>query len=548
VERESLEVDVLIVGGGPAGLAAAIRLGQWMRAHRRSWEVMLIEKAREVGAHGLSGAVVDPKSLRALMPDHRERGCPVEAEVVEDHFWILTEADALEAPVLPPPLRNHGYYILSVARLARWMAAQAEELGVQVFAGFPGASLIVEDGRVAGVRTADKGLDKHGKPKANYEPGVDIRAKVVVLAEGPRGTLTREAIGRFGLDEGRNPQTYATGCKEVWEFPDGHVRQGMVIHTMGWPLRRDTFGGGFIYGMSPNRLCIGLVIGLDYADPFTDTHHELQRLKTHPRVGALLEGGKMVEYGAKTIPEGGWFAVPRLTAPGLMICGDSGSLLDPMRLKGVHMAIQSGIFAAETAAEALQAGRFGGEDLAPYERKVRESWIGEELRRSRYFKHGFKHGTWFGLAHAGFLQVTGGWSPLRRQQIPGHMRMRTKAQVHGDPEARPQRIPFDDRLTFSKLTSVYHSGTIHEEDSPCHLIVADPNLCAERCTLEFGNPCQYFCPANVYEWVEDGGGPGRLQINFTNCVHCKTCDIMDPYQNIRWVVPEGGGGPGYQHL
>jgi electron-transferring-flavoprotein dehydrogenase len=539
-DRETLEVDLLIVGGGPAGLAAAIRARQLAP----TLNVCLIEKAKQVGAHGISGAVMDPKALAELLPDFRARGCPIESDVTEDFVWFLTEADCLSLPVIPPPLRQHGNVVLSLARLTVWMGEQAEAAGVEIFAGFPGADLLLDGARVVGVRTADKGVDREGRPKPNFEPGVDVRAKVTILAEGPRGHLARILTRRFDLEARANPQTYATGVKEVWDFPEGHVHAGRVIHTMGFPLKPDTFGGGFIYGMTSSRLAVGFVVGLDYPDPFLDPHHELQRFKTHPAVASILSGGAMVEYGAKTIPEGGYFAIPKLAAPGAMLVGDSASLLDPMRLKGVHTAIKSGMLAAETAVEAIRAGDVGDSALARYEQRLRASWIERELYASRFFKHGFKYGMIAGLVNAGIGQLTGGWSPLGRRMEPGHRLMKRVADYHGAPDARPERIAFDDRLTFRKTTDVFHSGTIHEENAPCHLKVADPGICVDRCTREYGNPCQHFCPAAVYEWL----APGRLQINFANCVHCKTCDIMDPYGIIQWVPPEGGGGPAWKRL
>jgi electron-transferring-flavoprotein dehydrogenase len=421
---------------------------------------------------------------------------------------------------------------------------------VDLFPGFPAVDALVEDGRVVGVRTGDKGIDRHGQKKPNHEPGVDVRAKVTVVGEGPRGSLTRLLVDRFRLQEGRPPQVYATGVKEIWELPPGQTHRGRVVHTMGWPLRADAFGGGFIYAMSKDRIDIGFVVGLDYRDPFLDPHHEFQRFKTHPRIRAILEGGRMVEYGAKAIPEGGWAAVPRLFMPGALLAGDGAGLLDGQRLKGVHLALKSGMLAAETAFEALARGDFSGEALSGYARRVEGSFIRKELWKSRNFKKGFKLGFTAGLLGAAAGEFTNGWSPFAGLSVgEGHRRMRTVAAYHGSPDARPSRIRFDDALTFSKTTNLYHSGTAHDEDQPCHLHVLEPDVCVNRCVKEYGNPCQHFCPAAVYEWVrKDEKDAGRLQINFSNCVHCKTCDIMDPYGIIRWVPPEGGGGPGYQNL
>jgi len=548
-ERETMDVDVLFVGAGPAGLAGAIRLGQLAKQAGRTLSIMLIEKAREIGAHALSGAVMNPVSLRELLPDYEAQGCPIEAKVSDDLIYFMTEHDALILPVNPPALDHHGDFIMTLGTFTRWLAGVAEKSGVDVFAGFPAAQVLVENNHVVGVRTGDKGIDKHGQPKANHEPGIDIRAKVTVFGEGPRGTCTRQLINHFRLDQGRRPQVYATGVKEIWELPEGHVHPGRVIHTMGWPLKTDAFGGGFIYSMSKNRLNVGFVVGLDYKDPFLDPHHELQRFKTHPKIRAMLEGGKLVEYGAKAIPEGGWDAVPKLCAPGAMIAGDSAGLLDAMRLKGVHLAMKSGMLAAETAWDALEADDFTEKTLSKYAARVEASFIKRELYKSRHFKNGFKINFHAGMAGAGFLQFFG-FSPFADVPVPeGHKAMKTVKEYYGRADAKPERIKFDDKLTFSKLTSVYNAGTIHEEDQPCHLKVLDPDLCVNRCVKEFGNPCQHFCPAAVYEWQKkDDADVGHLMINFSNCVHCKTCDIMDPYGIIRWTPPEGGGGPAWQNL
>ncbi|MBI3855495.1 MAG: electron transfer flavoprotein-ubiquinone oxidoreductase, partial [Planctomycetes bacterium] len=414
---------------------------------------------------------------------------------------------------------------------------------VNVFPGFPAVDALIENGRVAGVRTGDKGVDKQGQRKANYEAGVDIKAKVTIVGEGPRGSLTRILSDRFKLAEGRAPQVYATGVKEIWEMPQGSTPKGRVIHTMNWPLPHETFGGGFIYTMSKDRIDLGFVTGLDYRDPFTDPHHNLQKFKTHPKIRTLLDGGKMIEYGAKTIPEGGWAAVPKLQMDGAMLAGDSASLLDAQRLKGVHLALKSGMLAAETAFEAIEKGDSTEKTLSAYTERVDASYIKAELWKARNFKKGFKFGLMGGALGAAAGEFTGGWSPFEFVRIPaGHTRMKSLEKVHGSAAAKPDKIKFDDKLTFSKLSDIYASGTIHDEDQACHLHVLDPKICVDRCTKEFGNPCQHFCPAAVYEWV------GKLQINFSNCVHCKTCDIMDPYDIIRWVPHEGGGGPAYQNL
>jgi electron-transferring-flavoprotein dehydrogenase len=545
-DRETLELDVLFVGAGPAGLGGAIRLARLAKDAGTALNIAVVEKAREIGAHTCSGAVMDPKAIRELFPDFDAQGFPIEAPVGEDLVWFMTREEAVGLPYLPPSLRQHGNVIVSLGQVVRWLGKEAEALGVNVFPGFPAVDALVEDGRVVGVRTGDKGIDKHGERKPNFAPGIDIRAKVTIVGEGPRGSLTRILVDRFRLADGRAPQVYATGVKEIWELPEGSTHRGRVIHTMGWPLPSDTFGGGFIYSMSRDRLDLGFVVGLDYRNPFTDPHHELQRWKTHPRIRAMLEHGKMVEYGAKTIPEGGWEAVPKLQMPGAMLVGDSAGLLDAQRLKGVHLALKSGMLAAETAFEAVGKGGVSEKALSAYTDRVESSYIRSELWKARNFKKGFKLGFYAGVAGAAAGEFTNGWSPFDGvvKAAEGHTRMR---QLR--PGEVPDRIAFDEKLTFAKTTDIYHSGTIHDEDQPCHLHVLEPDVCASRCTREYGNPCQHFCPAAVYEWLKkDPADAGKLQINFSNCVHCKTCDIMDPYGIIRWVPPEGGGGPAYQNL
>lgn len=545
-ERDRLEVDVLFVGAGPASLAGALRLAQLSKSAGKALEILVIEKGGEIGSHGISGAVMDPRALDELLPNWRENA-PVESPVTSDEMWFLTAGGRIKAPLTPPPLRNHGKYVASLQKIVKWLGEKAEAAGAQVFAAFPGQQILWDGDRVIGVRTGDKGLDHEGKPKSNYEPGADILAKVVVLGEGPRGTLAKQAIARLKLDEGREPQVYAAGIKELWQLPDDRFKAGAVIHTLGYPLPSETFGGGFIYGMSGDVLDLGHVTGLDYKDPTTDPHNELQRMKQHPVIAKMLEGGKMIRYGAKAIPEGGLFAMPRLYADGLLLIGDSGGFLNGMRLKGIHLAMKSGAMAAETIWDALGAGDFAASTLAAFQRRFEDSWAYAELRTSRNFHQGFKHGLWPGMLNAGLSTISGGRGfgvVEELPAVPGHEVM-VKAGYR--PPETP-RAATDNVLTFDKLTDVYNSGTMHEEDQPCHLIVADTNICRDRCTVEYGNPCQYYCPAAVYEPLFEKKGDvveGRLQINFTNCVHCKTCDIIDPYQIITWVPPQGGEGPVY---
>ncbi len=545
-ERDSLEVDVLFVGAGPASLAGAIRLMQLAKQHGKELEVLVIEKAAEVGNHGLSGAVVDPKALDELLPDWQDEA-PLEAPVSGDQLWLLTANGRIKAPMVPPMMNNHGKYVASLQKLTKWMAQKAEDAGAQVFGEFPGQELLWDGERVTGVRTGDKGLDKHGNPKPNYEPGADIFAKIVVLGEGPRGTLAKQAIPKLNLDRDREPQVYAAGVKELWQCPPGSVQPGSVVHTMGFPLPNDTFGGGFIYGMAGDVLDIGFVVGLDYKDPTTNPHNLFQLFKNHPSVRTMLEGAKLLRYGAKAIPEGGLYAMPRLYADGLLIAGDSAGFLNGMRLKGVHLAMKSGMLAAQTAFEAIQAGRFDSEQLAGYDRAFQASWAYAELHSARNFHQGFKHGLIHGMLNTGLGMFTGGRGFGLHTRLPGeHGFERMEKRGYKPQPAR--RAAIDNIVTFDKLTDVYNSGTMHEEDQPCHLHVADTDICRDKCTVEYGNPCQYFCPAQVYEPVfekTDGSVQGNLTINFTNCVHCKTCDIADPYQIITWVPPQGGEGPVY---
>ncbi len=558
-EREVLETDVLIVGAGPAGLAAAIRFKDRLDAHNQTAatkldaSVMVIEKGAEVGAHNLSGAVLDPVSLQELIPDFAAKGAPVTTKVSEDHVYLLTRKGKLRLPLVPPPLRNHGNYVISLNQLVKWLGQQAEARGIDVLAGFPGAELLYEGARVVGVRTGDKGIDKHGNRRSNFEPGVDVRAKLTLLAEGAHGSLTKQLVRRLELDQGKFPQVYTIGLKELWEVPKGRLRSGAVIHTMGFPLDNETFGGGFVYGFGDELISIGLVVGLDYRDPFLDPHGLFQTMKEHPLIRPLLEGGKMLRYGARSISEGGFYALPRCYADGVLLIGESAGFLNAMRLKGIHLAIKTGMLAAETALEALIAQDTSAARLGAFEEKVNGSYVKTELWRVRNFHQGFKHGLWAGLLHSGLQLFTGGRGlvdPLTPSKGYAEIHPLVEHYGVGATRASFQRKKMDGQLTFDRQTDVYSSGTKHEEDQPAHLQVADLDLCETKCREEYGNPCEKFCPAAVYEMVPKTGDPKalRLQINFSNCVHCKTCDIMDPYQVITWVTPEGGGGPRYDDL
>ncbi|MBI2266056.1 MAG: electron transfer flavoprotein-ubiquinone oxidoreductase [Armatimonadetes bacterium] len=510
-------------------------------------EIAVIEKGSELGSHSLSGAVMDPIALSELIPDFQKKGAPLEASVSGDEILYLTETGKFALPFTPPPMRNHGNWLVSLNKLVKWLGGMVEERGINLFCGFSGREVIYEGERVAGVITGDKGIDKNGQPKGNHEPGIEIRAKVTVFGEGPYGSLAQDLIKKLKLCEGKNPQSYATGVKEIWEIPPGRIKKGHVIHTMGYPLGNDTFGGGFIYAFSETLLSLGLVVALDYKDPYGDPHGEFQRFKQHPVVASLLKEGKMVRYGAKTIPEGGYFAIPRLFFDGGLLVGDSAGFVNVPRLKGIHYAIKSGILAAETVLDSLVKGDSSAASLSPYAGKVEESFIGKDLHKMRFFKNSFSSGFLSGFFKVGLQYAMGGWWPggMPRAEAD-HQAMRSLAAYYRNGARKPQEKKYDGTLTFNKVSDVYLSGTKHEENQPCHLVVLDRDLCVNRCTREYGNPCRHFCPAQVYEWMkEEEKGAGKLVIQPSNCVHCKTCEIKDPYGNILWVTPEGGGGPEY---
>jgi electron-transferring-flavoprotein dehydrogenase len=553
VERETLEADVLIVGAGPAGLACALHLSRLIEQHNAagrtpqlsSDNVYVLEKARELGAHQLSGAIMDPCALRELVPDF-EKSAPLDTPVTGDAVYFFTESREWKLPITPPPFKNHGNYVVSLSKLVKWLGGLVEKAGVNVFTQFAGAALIYEGNRVAGVITGDKGVDKNGKPKDNFTPGYELRSKITVLAEGPRGSLTKEAVNHLHLD-GLNPQSYGIGIKELWDVQPGKIATGFVAHTAGWPLDSDKYGGGWIYGMRDNRVSLGMVIALEYKDSLFDPHEAFQKFKTHPYIRRILEGGKLVRYGAKTVPYGGWYSMPRNYFDGGLIIGDSASLLNSQRLKGIHTAIKSGMLAAETIYEALAAGDTSSKTLSAFQKKIEASWIKPELWAVRNFHQGFHKGLWRGTLNAGLQFITGGRGlvdPMRARAGYEDFRKLERPLELVD---QSTRFKGDGTLTFDRLTDVYHSGTRHEEDQPCHLVVADLNICADRCVREYGNPCQYYCPASVYEMVLEKGNP-RLKINASNCVHCKTCDIADPYQIVNWIPPEGGGGPNYEGM
>ena len=548
----------MIVGGGPAGMSAALRLAQLQKEKGgEPLAIAVLEKARETGAHMLSGAVLDPSALRDLVPDFQAKGAPLAADVQRDDIYYLTRTAKIRLPITPPFFQNHGNYIISLNRFVKWLGGLVEAEGIDVFTGFPATEVLFDaatsPARVIGVRTGDRGIDKHGQRKAAFEPGVDIHAKVTIFTDGVRGNLTKSLVRQLGLDAGKSPQVYAIGIKEVWELPPGRATPGRVVHTMGFPLRNEEFGGGFVYSMPDNLLSLGLVTGLDYKDPMFDPHIAFQHFKRHPLIAGMLQGATLVRYGAKALPEGGWYTVPKLYAGGALIAGDAAGFMNSARLKGIHLAMRSGMLAAETAFEAIGSGDTSETALRTYESRVNASAIRKELYPVRNVHQAFGYGSFAGAMFAGLSLFTGGW--WFRDPLPSHggwTRIEKIADYYKDARPDPgtpmNPVKIDRQLTFDRLTGVHYSGTRHPEDQPSHLIVHDATICATRCREEYGNPCIRFCPAHVYEMVDDGAGKKKLQINASNCVHCKTCDIMDPYQIIDWVPPEGGGGPQYEGM
>jgi electron-transferring-flavoprotein dehydrogenase len=565
IERPQMEADVVIIGGGPAGMACALRLSQLIDKHNAQHpdsqlskdNIYVLEKAKEIGQHCLSGALLDPRSMRELLPGF-ESEAPLDAEVTKESVYFLSKDKARKFPIVPPPLRDHGNYVISLNKFTKWLGQKVEEAGITVFTGFAGSELLFDNesqdaeiARVAGVRTDDKGVDKQGQPKANFEPGYDLKAKITILAEGTRGSCAKQLIQHLNLEDPDHAQTYGIGIKELWEVPSGRIAKGEVIYTLGYPITTREYGGAWIYGISDTQLSVGYVTGLDYQDPRTDPHHVFQDFKEHPLARRILEGGKMIRYGAKSLPYGGWLTMPRIYGNGWMILGDSASFLNSQRLKGIHLAIKSGMLAAETAFDALLSGDSSADTLSEYKAAVDASWIKDELYPVRNFHQAFEHGLYDGMIKAGIQQIMRGSNlgPDSKNHA-GHLRMKhvDELSIWGDGrEHFLGNAKGDGKLTFDRLTDVYHSGTRHDDDQPTHLVISDLDICSNRCVKEFGNPCQYFCPAAVYEMVESRETPSgkELHINFANCVHCKTCDIMDPYQIVNWVPPEGGGGPNY---
>ncbi len=538
-----MQYDVVVVGAGPAGLSTAIRLKQLAAQHGHELEVCVVEKGAEVGAHILSGAVLDPRSLNELLPDWSERGAPLTTPVNQDRFMYLTANSAYKLPT-PPQMHNDGNFIISLGNLCRWLGTQAEELGVEIYPGFAAAEVLyADDGSVRGVATGDMGIGKDGEPTANHEPGVELHAKLTMFAEGCRGSLTKTLFERFDLRAQSDPQTFGLGIKELWEIEPAKHQQGLVWHSVGWPLDRKTYGGSFIYHLEDNQVAVGFVVGLDYENPYLSPFEEFQRFKTHPQVRETFAGGRRVAYGARALNEGGFQSIPKLVFPGGALVGDCAGFLNTPQIKGTHTAMKSGMTAAEAAFEYLRDGP--SDELTSYPERLKASWLWDELFRARNVRPGFRWGLWGGMLNAGIdTYLLRGRAPWTMHHHHDHERTKKAAECTKIEYPKP-----DGALTFDRLSSVFLSGTNHEENQPAHLTLKDDTVPIAVNLKQFDAPEQRFCPAGVYEILQDDNDSSpRLQINAQNCVHCKACDIKDPTQNINWVVPEGGGGPSYPNM
>jgi electron-transferring-flavoprotein dehydrogenase len=547
MEREFMEYDVVIVGAGPSGLSTAIRLLQIAEETGNDLTVCVIEKGSEVGAHILSGAVLEPRALNELFPDWKERGAPLHTPVAQDKFMFLTRTSGFQMPT-PPQMNNHGNYIISLGNLCRWLAEQAEAMGVEIYPGFAAAEVLyAEDGSVRGIATGDMGIGKDGEPTANHAPGIELHAKQTVFSEGCRGSLTKTLFETFNLRDGVDPQTFGIGIKELWEVDPAVHQEGLVLHTIGWPVDSSTYGGSFLYHLDNNQISVGYVIGLDYQNPHLSPFDEFQRFKTHPKIRHFFEGGRRVAYGARAINEGGFQSIPKLTFPGGLIVGCAAGFLNVPKIKGSHTAMKSGMTAAEAIAAALTGGDEGGHglEISDYGDRIRNSWIWDELYRVRNIRPGFRAGTMFGLAHAAVdTYLFKGNAPWTLRHHPDNESLRPAAHCDEIPYPKP-----DGAVSFDKLSSVFISNTNHEENQPAHLTLKDESVPVAHNLEYYDAPEQRFCPAGVYEIVYDDENENpALKINAQNCVHCKTCDIKDPTQNINWVVPEGGGGPNYPNM
>ncbi len=549
--REALEFDVLFVGGGPANLAGAIHLMNLAKQAGKEIEVCLVEKAESIGSHSLSGAILDPVALKELMPDYLAKGCPIESPECKDEFYYLTPTGQLRVPYTPSYMHNSGCHIISLSKYCSWLGEVAEELGVMVFPGFAGTEVLYEPegDRVIGIRTGDKGIDKNGNKRPNFEPGVDLMAKVTVFGEGPKGSLIREVGKKLGIFEGKMPQVFETAVKEVIEIPESNAFMSSattVLHSFGYPLGLDTKGGGFLYKMKDNRVSLGFVVGLEYEDPLLEPYQAFLRFKKHPLIAAIIRGGKVLQQGAKTLPAGGYYTMPQLAVDGAVFVGDSASMLNIQRLKGIHTATKSGMLAAEAIMTALEKEDVSKATLDAYPQKVAESWIHKELYAARNFGQALSQKGITKFITIGAQYLSGGRGITDPMPIAEDSATLKKIQNASAVKTGPADTQdLDGKLYLDKLTGLYLSGTTHEENQPCHLIIPDQNVCMTDCYENYRNPCTRFCPAQVYELEEDGDGKRRIKLNPSNCLHCKTCEIKDPYKNIIWTCPEGGGGPKY---
>ena len=564
VTRETMEVDVLIVGGGAAGLSCAYRIATQIEEHNKAVAegrlaaepiadqmIVVLEKGPEVGAHSFSGAVLNPKALQELIPNYKDLGCPLDAEVKKDAVYYLGESSSFKLPVTPPPFHNIGHQIISLSKFNRWLASQCEAKGINIFPGFAAVEALYDGEKIVGVRTGDKGRDKEGNPKSNFEPGLILKAKTTIFAEGTRGSLFKKVSKKLNLRAGKNAEAFEEGVKEIIQMPAGTVEAGQVIHTMGFPLYK-SIGGTFIYTIPGDKIVLGLVAYLDSQDPLLDPHRELQKLKTHSFIANMIKGGKVIAYGGKTLPAGGFYSMPKLYGDGFMVCGDSASMVDVQKLKGIHLAMKSGMAAAETAFMAIQKQDSSAAILKSYEDKIAESYVKKELYRVRNFHQTLSKGMFASMPLIALQEITGGRGLFDNMQT--HEDSKTTLSVKeiwGTEEGLnlPENTlpPVDGNLMFDKLGSVYLTGTSHDEDSPNHLLLQNGSTCRDVCEPKYKSPCVRFCPASVYEMLPSKVETGKydLQINYTNCIHCKTCDIKCPFENIDWTVPEGGGGPKY---